>query len=220
MKLLLLLIGIGACAFPASRLVFTKSFPGSMPPYVFVSVDRSGTLLYKEAAVDDQPVSARMTVADAAVLFDLAEKLNYFHDPLESGLKVANTGKKTFRYEDDQGKITEVVFNYSLVLTAQQLLDRFEHIAESERAYMDLDRTVHFDKLGVNDALATVEELWLRKELAAPEQFVPLLNRIALHETFMHIARDRAARLKDAFENEHAGVSEAHPPDAAHTSHQ
>jgi hypothetical protein len=193
-----------------------------VPPYVFVSVDRSGALQYKEAAADDQPVSARMAVADATLLFDMAQKLNYFHDPLESGLKVANTGKKTFRYEDEQGKATEVVFNYSLVVTAQQLLDRFERIAETERAYLDLDRTVHFDKLGVNDALAEIESLWLRKELVAPEQFVPLLNRIALHETYMHMARDRAARLKDAFLNEPAGMSESHPPDSppSESNHQ
>ena len=62
-------------------------------------------------------------------------------------------------------------------VTAKQLLDRFEQIAATERAYIDLDRTVHFDKLGVNDSLAQIESLWLRKQLAAPQQFVPLLNR-------------------------------------------
>ncbi len=79
------------------------------------------------------------------------------------------------------------------------MLDRFEQIAATERAFIGLDRTVHFDKLGVNDSLAEVEALWLRKQLAAPAQFVPLLNRIVSHETFMHLVRDRAARLKEEF---------------------
>lgn len=181
------------------RVIFTKSFPGSVPAYAYVSVDGTGTLQYKEALTDEQPVSARLNEADTAWLFDMAAKLNYFRDPLESGLKIANTGKKIFRYEDEQGKASEVTFNYSTNVSAQQLLDRFERIAESERAYINLDRTVHFDKLGVNDSLAQIESLWLRKELVAPEQFIPLLNRVALHETYMHLVRDRAARLKHAF---------------------
>ena len=51
----------------------------------------------------------------------------------------------------------------------------------------------------MNDSLAQIESLWLRKQLAAPEQFVPLLTRVATHEAFMHLVRDRAARLRDEF---------------------
>jgi len=48
--------------------------------------------------------------------------------------------------------------------------------------------------------LAEVEGLWLRKDLMAPQQFLPLLRRIAKQDAFMHLARERAARLADAFE--------------------
>ena len=192
-----------AVSFAASagtpKLTFTKSFPGSVPEYVCLDIDRSGALTYKESLKDQQPVTAVLPQADAAALFTMAQSLDYFNLPLESGLKVANTGKKTFRYEDENGKISEVIFNYSTNPTAQQLLDRFEQIAESERAYSELDRTMRYDKLGVNDALAQVEELWVRKQLAAPQQFIPLLTRITTHESFMHLVRDRAARLKDEF---------------------
>ena len=191
---------LGASAFAAvPRLTFTKSFPGSVPPYVSLTVDRNGALQYKEAPADDQPLKAQLKEADAATLFSLAEKLDYFKSPLESGLKVANTGKKTFRYEDEAGAATETTFNYSLNEIARQLLDRFEQIAATERAYIDLDRTSHFDKLGVNDSLAAIEALWVRKELAAPEQFIPLLTHITAHESYMHLVRERAARLKDEF---------------------
>jgi sugar/nucleoside kinase (ribokinase family) len=181
------------------KLSFIKSFPGSVPAYCSVEIDKAGALRYQESPTDDQPVKAQLPESDAASLFALAEQLEFFKSPIESGLKVANTGKKTFRYENEAGVPTEVVFNYSTDLTAQQLLDRFEQIAASERAFIDLDRTVHFDKLGVNDALAEVEALWLRKQLAAPTQFVPLLNRIVSRESFMHLVRERAARLKDEF---------------------
>lgn len=180
-------------------MIYTKSFPGSTPPYVFVSVDRQGALQYKEDPKDQPLASAQLPEADTAAMFELAERLQFFKQPLESGLKVANTGKKTFRYVNADGAATDVVFNYSLDENAKALLERFEQIADSERAYLDLDRTVHFDKLGVNDALAEIEALWLEKQLAAPMQFVPLLTRVINHESFMHLVRERAARLKDEF---------------------
>jgi hypothetical protein len=182
------------------KLSYTRSFPGSTPEYFCVNVDRTGALEYKESPTDEQPLKAQLPDADVTVLFDMAEKLNYFKTPIESGLKVANTGKKTFRYEDGNGPGNEVSFNYSLNEIAQQLQDKFEQIGQSERAYIDLDRTVRYDRLGVNDALAELESLWLHKQLAAPKQFVPLLTRISTRETLMHLVRDRAARLKDQFE--------------------
>jgi hypothetical protein len=162
-------------------------------------VDRSGALEYRESAKDDQPLKVQLSSAETGQLFDLAQKVDFFKTPLESRLKVANTGKKTFRYEAEDGRASETTFNYSTDPSAQQLLDRFEHIAATERAYLDLDRAIHFDKLGVNDALAEIESLWLKKQLASPDQFIPLLNRVSSHESFMHIARERAARLKDEF---------------------
>lgn len=199
MKLLLAGFAISGILAADPKVIMTKSFPGSTPAFFSITVARDGSLEYKEAPDDPQALKAKLPEADTTTFFDLAQKLDYFKSPIESGLKVANTGKKTFRYEPDGGAATETTFNYSTNLLAQQLLDRFEQISSTERAYIDLDRTVHFDKLGVNDALAQIESLWLRKQLAAPQQFLPLLTRIANHNTFMHLVRERAARLKDQF---------------------
>lgn len=182
------------------RLIFTKTFPGSQPAYVWIAVDHAGALEFKEAPDDDQPVKAVLLQPDTSRLFELAEQLSYFKTPIESGLKVANMGKKVFRYEPDGGAPSEATFNYSAIPAAQELLDLFEKISSTEQAWIDLDRTVHFDKLGVNDALAEVESLWVHKEMMAPQQFLPLLRRITKQEAFMHLARERAARLADAFE--------------------
>jgi hypothetical protein len=205
----LLITAMSLAAAPAGKLAFTKSFPGSIPAYESVELEATGDFTYQEAASDPQPLRAKLNAADAAALFALAEKLGYFKTPLESGLKVANTGKKTFRYVDASGAVSEQVFNYSTDPSAQQLLDRFEQIGATERAYIDLDRTMHFDKLGVNDSLATIESLWLRKQLAAPAQFVPLLARIANHESYMHLVRERAAKLKDEFTAQPAGPQQS-----------
>ena len=205
----LLLCFVCALSAQVPALTFTKDFPRSQPPYLSLVVTKKGALEYKEAVNDELPVKAQMPESDAAALFDLAQKLDFFRTPLESGLKVANTGKKTFRYDDGTGKTSQAVFNYSTNEIAQQLLNRFEQIAETERAYIQLERTARFDKLGVNDALAEIEALWLRKELAAPLQFIPLLNRVANHESYMHLARERAARLRDQFQAASA------PPKAA-----
>ena len=200
MKRISLALLFSFCALAGEpRIVFTKSFPGSVPEYVSISVDRTGDLEYKESPTDEQPIKAKLMDSEVSALFALAEKLDYFKTTLESGLKVANTGKKTFRYEPASGPATESIFNYSTLVPAQQLLDHFEQLSSTEQAYIKLDRTVHFDKLGINDALAEVESLWLRKQLAAPAQFVPLLTRIASRESFMHLVRERAARLKDQF---------------------
>jgi hypothetical protein len=196
----LVLAGCASLSAASGRLTFIKSFPGSTPPYTYISVDHTGALEYKESPTDDQPLKIQLRESEAEPLFSMAAQLEYFRSALDSGLKVANTGKKTFRYEPENGPATETSFNYSVNVTAQQLLDRFEQIAASERAYLELDRTIHFDKLGVNDALAEIESLWLRKQLAAPEQFLPLLTRISTHDSFMHLVRDRAARLKDEFQ--------------------
>ncbi len=181
-------------------LIFTRSFPGSTPDYFSIRIERTGALQYKESITDDRPLGAQLQETETAQLFSMAEKLGYFKSPLESGLKVANTGKKTFRYEDGKGVATETSFNYSTDETARQLLDRFEQIGETERAYLELERTIRFDKLGVNEALAEIESLWLRKQLVAPLQFIPLFDRITKHEAFMHLVRERAAKLRDEFQ--------------------
>ena len=200
--------GVSAwAAVGTPRVTFTKSFPGSVPAYVSIAVDKAGNFEYKEASDDDRPLTSTLSPADTAKLFSLTEQLGFFKSPVESGLKVANTGKKTFRYEPEGAAPSEVVFNYSIEIPAQQLLALFEKISSTEQAWAYLDRTVHFDHLGVNQALSVVEEIWLDKELVTPQQFLPLLTRITKQESIMHLARERAARLKDAFEA-------ANPPDA------
>ena len=185
-----------ACAADAPRVSYTKVFPGSDPAYMAVVVERSGATAYREAK-DEDPETFQLEADAVQAIFDLADKLGHFKRPLESGLKVAKTGDKTFRWENG-AESGEAKFNYSLDENAKLLQDWFERISESERAMMLLRRTIRFDKLGVNDAVLRVDTAWTQKRLLGREQFLPLLDRIAKNESFVNIARDRAARLADS----------------------
>jgi hypothetical protein len=181
----------------APRITFIKSFPGSVPAYVEISMDRSGAVTYKEAADDDDPETFRLDSSTTGQVFDLAGKLDHFSHPVESGLKVANMGAKTLRWQDGDQK-NEVKFNYSLDENARNLQDWFEKIIETERLLADFKRAVRHDKLGVNDALVNIQSSWERKRLAGADQFLPLLDQVIGNESFMHMARERAAQIADA----------------------
>ncbi|HEX4278687.1 MAG TPA: hypothetical protein VHZ74_25200 [Bryobacteraceae bacterium] len=187
---------LAAAASDAARVSYAKSFPGSNPAWLEVVVDKSGAGQYKEDPKDDDPIKFQLSGADATQIFALADKLDHFSRPLESGLKVANMGMKTFRYEGD-GRTGETKFNYSEDVDARALTDWFERIAETERSYLELERSVRFDKLGAQQAILRIEIIRDQKRLVAPDQFLPLLDRVVKNESFLHIARDRAAGLAE-----------------------
>jgi hypothetical protein len=192
-----LLLLFAASAYAGPRLVYSKYFKGSVPEYVAITVERGGAATYQEAKEDDNPIKIQLSAADTQTLFDLAQKLDHFQRPLESALKVANMGTKTFAFEDGAEKHS-IDFNYSQDTDAQALLDWFERITETEGHFVNLDRTVHFDKLGVNDVLLQLQITWDHKRLVDPGQFLALLDRIANNENFLHIARERAAEIAEA----------------------
>ncbi len=191
----------GCCVEPAPRFVYTKAFPGSSPAFVRIIVERDGRLVYQEAVDDDTPIKLQLAAADADAIFAVAEKLGRFRRPLESGLKVANMGLKTFRFEQGQ-QAYEAKFNHTQDPDAAALADWFERVIETEQLFMNLERAVRFDKLGVNQALLRLEACWDRKRIVAERQFLPLLDRISKNESYLHMARERAAALAEAFRGE------------------
>jgi hypothetical protein len=197
-KALLVMLAVPLLGVAAPRMTFSKSFPGSVPPYVEITVDRSGAAEYKEDPQDDNPLKFQLSPSDADAIFGLVDRLDHFARPLESGLKVANMGQKTFRYTEDGGASHEVKFNYSEDLEAKTLLDWFERISETERILIELERAVRFDKLGVQDAILRIEVERDQKRLIAEEQFLPMLDRIVKNESYLHMARTRAAALAES----------------------
>jgi hypothetical protein len=207
MKTMALALALSATLCAAPRLFYSKYFKGSTPEYVAITLEQDGQVTYQEAKEDDNPIKIQLDRASIQEMFDLAEKLGRFQRPVESGLKIANLGLKTFRFEDGAEQ-HEVQFNYSQDANAQALLDRFERITETERHFANLDRTAHFEKLGVNDVLLQMQISWDRNRLVDPEQFLPLLDRIAKNESYLHISRELAASLAEAIRKTPQGSQE------------
>ena len=179
------------------RLIFTKSFPQSQPAYVGITVEESGAGEFRSDPKDEQPVIFQLSPAETSELFALAAKVN-LAQKLESPAKVAFMGKKTIRLEKDANG-AEQTFNFTEDLDARALTDWFERISESERCFLDLERTAKYEKIGVNEAILQLQASWERKRLVAPRQFLPLLDRIAKGDSYVQMARTRAANLADTF---------------------
>jgi hypothetical protein len=182
------------------KLIFQKVFPGSTPAWVKIVVERNGQAVYAEAPDDPQPFLFKLSEAETAAMFGLAEKLAWFSRPLESGLPVAKMGDKTLRCEG-AGKAQEQKFNYSADLDAQALTDWFERISESERYLMELERAARFDKLGVNKVILQIQAAYEKKRLVAVDQYLKWLDRVTKNESYLNMARERAARLAETFRN-------------------
>jgi hypothetical protein len=198
MKWLLIPLFAGALAAgDAPRLFFSREFPGSIPPYIQVTVDKSGNAEYREAVDDELPLKFKLSETDSKTVFDLADKLGHFKNSLEAPVKVAFMGTKTFRYLDGDQK-SEVKFNYSAEPDAQTLLDWFERMAESAQRREDLERAAKYDHLGVVKSLIQLQISFEHNRVVAPEQFLPILDRIIKNETYMHTARARASEIAEA----------------------
>jgi len=187
------LAGVAAMLFLAAapllaadlpRITFSKTFPGSDPAFVLIVLDKDGHGVYKEAPDDDNPLAFDLAPPEVEAVFGLAAKLDRFSKPLEAPVKVAFMGDKVFRWESGAEK-HEAKFNYSASPDAQQLWDWFERMAETERLFAALELEACFDS----------------RRLVAAAQFLPLLDRIAASERYMHMARERAAALAGSIRN-------------------
>jgi|SRR5579863_8350559 len=193
----LLLVAVMTVAADDARIVYSKTFPGSAPAYFAVTIDRTGSATYNESQDADNAEHLQIEPNVTRGIFDLAQKLDHFKTPLESGLKVANMGQKALRWEDGAER-HESKFNYSTSEDAKALTEQFEHISESARLRLDLDRAMKHDRLGVNEAMLKIQIAWDNKRLVGTAQLLPLLDQVASNESFVHIARERAAQLADA----------------------
>ena len=69
-------LGIAASAQEAvPTVVFSKEFPGSVPPYYSVTVQESGEAVYRTEPNDEAPIAFRLPAAVAGEIFSLARKL-------------------------------------------------------------------------------------------------------------------------------------------------
>ena len=204
--LLLVLASYLAAAQP--KIYYSKSFPGSQPAYVSIEIDKTGAAVFNDAPDGPDPIKFQLEPDETAAIFQLAEKLDHFRQPLESNLPVARMGDKTFRYLDGDAK-GEAKFNYTLDLDGQALLDWFERMSETVMHVINLERTARFDRLGVDKAVLQLQISAERGRLVAAKQLLPVLDRIAKNAGYINRARERAASLAEAIR---AGKPLPEPP--------
>jgi hypothetical protein len=180
-----------------ARITFRKVFEGSMPEFVEIKIGQSSgaTFDIRQLSEDPDPKPFEVGPAVRAKIFELAGELHNFNDAhLDVRKKIANLGRKTFRYERDS-EVHEVTFNYTIDPAAGQLLEIFEGLSRQQWDLVFLQRQMRFDRLGVNDALLQFETDLQGRILPEPERLLPTLDQLAGDPRFMDIARDRARTL-------------------------
>ena len=180
------------------KIFYTKSFPGSVPAYVSIWVDKGGHAEFNDSPDGEQPpIQIQLEPSETEAIFSLAAKLDYFSRPLDSGLKVAFTGAKVFRYEDGATN-HQVKFNYTQDPDGQLLLDWFERITETSMHAINLERTAKFDHLGLDKALLQLQVSVDRRRLAGASQLLPILDRIAKNQSAFNRVQERAAAIAES----------------------
>jgi hypothetical protein len=176
-------------------IFFSRNFPGSAPPYFDVLVDSDGQVVYREATDEEDPLTFTVPAEDRDWLFAKAAELDHFNRDLASKRKVAFTGDKTLRFDSNGRPKGEAKFTYTENTAASELVTWFLKVSETERYFIALERAVQFDRLGVNDALLNLHAAYDKGRIVAPEQFLPLLEKVVGQEKIMHVARSRASAL-------------------------
>jgi hypothetical protein len=179
----------------ADSIFFSRTFPGSGPPYFEVVAGEDGRVTYRESPDEQDPLTFSLSHQTRDWLFAKARELDNFNRKLESKRRIAFTGDKVLRFESDGAPKGEARFAHTEDEAAAEIVVWFLRVSETERYFIDLERAVQFDRLGVNDALLNLHAAYEKGRVVAPEQFLPMLEKIVADQKIMHVARARASAL-------------------------
>jgi hypothetical protein len=180
-----------------ATVTYRKVFKSSYPEYIEIKVSDTGagTFDIRQLNEEANPRVMHLETSLVQTIFDLTAKLHDFDGvDLEIHRRIANLGEKTFIYQRGS-ESHQVTFNYTLNHEAGQLLAIFEGLARQQTDLADLDRTMQYDPLGVNDVLIQLQRDLDNKLVPDPMQFLPSLDRLAADTHYIDIARDRARKL-------------------------
>ena len=176
-------------------VVFSKDFPGSVPPYYSVTVQESGEAVYRTDPADDAPIEFRLPSEVAGEIFSLARQRSLFQGAaLESKRRVANMGRKTLEYHDGAEHST-ASFNHTEVPEALALLGLFERISQTQQHALRLRYLLQFDRLGIVKALLQLETDLDHGRLVGPALLVPVLEQIVRDRAVVQVAKGRATQI-------------------------
>jgi hypothetical protein len=186
-------------------ITFRKIFKSSYPEFVEIKVSDAGSGTFDIRSLDEEPSPQpfQMEPELSQRIFGLAGKLHNFQGvDLAVHRRIANLGEKTFRYEKG-GETHEVTFNYTLDDSATQLLNIFEGFTRQEMDLSDLQRTMRYDRLGVNDVLGQIETDYNNKLLPEPQRLLAALDQVSADDKFIDMARQRARTLASRIRASH-----------------
>ncbi len=178
-------------------VTYRKVFKSSYPEFVEIKLDETGAGTCDIRQLDEEanPQPFEVGAPLAQRIFALAAKLHNFQGvQLDVHRRIASLGEKTFRYQKG-AEVHEVTFNYTLDDSAAQLMSIFEGLARQETDLSDLERTMRYDRLGVNDVLQQIEADYNNKLFPEPERLLAALDQLASDAKFIDIARQRARTL-------------------------
>jgi hypothetical protein len=185
-----------AAGIPA-KLTYSRTFKGSTPEYLLITVDSKGLGTFEGHKLDEaqSPRPFQLSAGTTERIFALAEQLHNFQSvDLDSHKKVANLGQKTFAYQQGED-VNRVVFNYTENRMARELVDIFEAVGIVEQHIAALEFEMKYDPLGLSQELLQIEIELDSKSLADPKMLLPTLEKIAHGSRFMHLAQVRAQQI-------------------------
>lgn len=183
-----------------AKLTYRRVFKSSTPEFIEIVVrDDTDASTFEIRQLDDEPGASPFQVGASlrAKMFELAAQLKDFEgQDLDVHRRIANLGEKTFRWERGS-EVHETTFNYTLNSPASQLMQIFEGLARQQELVLLLERSMKYDRLGINDALLQFETDLDHNLLPEPKRALPALDQIAGDSRFIEIGRQRARALAE-----------------------
>ena len=202
MMLILAPLSVTHGAGPAT-ITYRRVFKGSSPELIEIKITEPGKATFEIRQLDEDADPEPFEVGPPVrqKILELASDLkNFAISNLDVQKRLANLGQKTFRYEQG-AEVHETTFNYTLNSSANQLMQIFEGLARQQGDLVLLQRSVKYDRLGVNDGLRQFEADMDNRLLPEPERLLPVLDQIAGDSHFVEIARTRARALAERIRN-------------------
>ena len=185
-----------AAAVPA-KLTYSRTFKGSTPEYLLITVDSKGSGTFEGQKLDEaqSPRPFQLSVGTTERVFALAGQLHNFQSVnLDSRKKVANLGQKTLTYQQGED-VNRVVFNFTEDRMARELVDIFEGVGMVEEHIAALEFGMKYDPLALPQELLQIQIELNNKSLADPVMLLPTLEKIARGSHFLHLAQVRAQQI-------------------------
>jgi len=192
-------VPVGHAAPGAATITYRRVFKGSTPEFIEIKIADQGKATFEIRQLEEDPAAEPFEVGAPVrqKIFELTSDLkNFAIADLDIQKRIANLGQKTFRYERDS-EVHETTFNYTLNASANMLMQIFEGLARQQGDLVLLERSVKYDRLGVNDALRQFEADMDHRLLPEPERLLAVLDQIGADSHFVDIARTRARALAE-----------------------